>query len=165
MYVLLSRTQAGPGRTVKQEHKEFSRNHLQTFILPSVRYGGKHEFNLLLLVRKEILLGLRLCDPSSWLPLAARAISGNPEPIFFPIPGRKSECQLTDSGGVVIVLIKEDKHSSHTAGQLRKDHYRQRWTKRLAPGCVKFLPVLAWLLLSKIDPPFSPSLYTTRVSR
>ena len=34
LYVLLSRTQAGPGRTVKQE--EISRNHVQTFISPSV---------------------------------------------------------------------------------------------------------------------------------
>ena len=41
LYVLLSRTQAGPGRTVKQEQEEISRNHLQTFISPSVhnRYG------------------------------------------------------------------------------------------------------------------------------
>ena len=31
MYFLLSRTQAGPGRTVKQEQEEISRNHLQTF--------------------------------------------------------------------------------------------------------------------------------------
>ena len=36
MYVLLSRTQAGPGRTVKQEQEEISRNHVQTFIYPSV---------------------------------------------------------------------------------------------------------------------------------
>ena len=36
MYVLLSRTQAGPGRTVKQEQEEISRNHVQTFISPSV---------------------------------------------------------------------------------------------------------------------------------
>ena len=32
LYVLLSRTQAGPGRTVKQEQEEISRNHVQTFI-------------------------------------------------------------------------------------------------------------------------------------
>ena len=38
MYVLLSRTQAGPGRTVKQEQDEISRNHLQTFISPSVHH-------------------------------------------------------------------------------------------------------------------------------
>ena len=31
MYFLLSRTQAGPGRTVKQEQEETSRNHVQTF--------------------------------------------------------------------------------------------------------------------------------------
>ena len=36
LYVLLSRTQAGPGRTVKQEQEEISRNHVQTFISPSV---------------------------------------------------------------------------------------------------------------------------------
>ena len=33
---LLSRTQAGSGRTVKQEQEEISRNHVQTFISPSV---------------------------------------------------------------------------------------------------------------------------------
>ena len=36
LFVLLSRTQAGPGRTVKQEQEEISRNHVQTFIFPSV---------------------------------------------------------------------------------------------------------------------------------
>ena len=36
LHVLLSRTQAGPGRTVKQEQEEISRNHLQTFIYLSV---------------------------------------------------------------------------------------------------------------------------------
>ena len=36
MYFLLSRTQAGPGRTVKQEQEEISSNHVQTFISPSV---------------------------------------------------------------------------------------------------------------------------------
>ena len=32
LFVLLSRTQAGPGRTVRQEQEEISRNHVQTFI-------------------------------------------------------------------------------------------------------------------------------------
>ena len=36
LYVLLSRTQAGAGRTVKQEEEEVSRNHVQTFVYPSV---------------------------------------------------------------------------------------------------------------------------------
>ena len=36
-YVLLSRTQAGPGRTVKQEQEEISHNHVQTFICLSVQ--------------------------------------------------------------------------------------------------------------------------------
>ena len=36
LYVLLSRSQAGPGRTVKQEQEEISRNCVQTFISPSV---------------------------------------------------------------------------------------------------------------------------------
>ena len=36
LFVLLSRTQAGPGRTVKQEQGEISRNHVQTFIYLSV---------------------------------------------------------------------------------------------------------------------------------
>ena len=29
--ILLSRTQAGPGRTVKQEQEQISRNHVQAF--------------------------------------------------------------------------------------------------------------------------------------
>ena len=37
MFVLISRTQAGPDRTVKQEQEESSRNHVQTFISPSVK--------------------------------------------------------------------------------------------------------------------------------
>ena len=36
MFVLVSRTQAGPGRAVKQKQEEISRNHVQTFISPSV---------------------------------------------------------------------------------------------------------------------------------
>ena len=39
LYVLLSRTQAGPGRTVKQEQEEISRNHVQTLIYLSVVYA------------------------------------------------------------------------------------------------------------------------------
>ena len=34
---MLSRTQAGPGRTVKQEQEQIFRNHVQTFISPSVK--------------------------------------------------------------------------------------------------------------------------------
>ena len=40
LFVFLSRTQAGPGRTVKQEQEEISPNHVQTFILPSVEKIG-----------------------------------------------------------------------------------------------------------------------------
>ena len=36
LFVLLSRTRAGPGRTVKQEQEEISRNHVQSFIYLSV---------------------------------------------------------------------------------------------------------------------------------
>ena len=32
MQILLSNNQAGPGRTVKQEQEEISRNHVQAFI-------------------------------------------------------------------------------------------------------------------------------------
>ena len=49
MFVLLSRTQAGPGRTVKQEQEEISRNHVQTFISPSV-----YAWNVLKLFSPEI---------------------------------------------------------------------------------------------------------------
>ena len=36
MQILLSNSQAGPGRTVKQEQEEISRNHVQAFIPASV---------------------------------------------------------------------------------------------------------------------------------
>ena len=36
MQILLSNSQAGPGRTVKQEQEEISRNHVQAFIPGSV---------------------------------------------------------------------------------------------------------------------------------
>ena len=36
MQILLSRTQAGPGRKVKQEQEDISRNHIQAFIPGSV---------------------------------------------------------------------------------------------------------------------------------
>ena len=36
---MLSSTQAGPGRTVKQEQEEISRNHVQTFICLSVVFS------------------------------------------------------------------------------------------------------------------------------
>ena len=35
----------------------------------------------------------------------------------------------------------------------------QIWTMRWALGCGKFLPGLAWLLVSKTGPPLSSSLY------
>ena len=54
--ILLSRTQAGPGRTVKQEQEEISRNHVQTFIFPSVLSGPYINYivTLILLVFQEI---------------------------------------------------------------------------------------------------------------
>ena len=42
MQILLSRTQAGPGRTVKQEQEEISRNHVQTFFGGSVLGKRRH---------------------------------------------------------------------------------------------------------------------------
>ena len=36
LQILLSRTQAGPGRKVKQEQEEISRNHVPRFFLSSV---------------------------------------------------------------------------------------------------------------------------------
>ena len=43
LFVLLSRTQAGPGRTVKQEQEEISSNHVQTVINLSVLYEIVHQ--------------------------------------------------------------------------------------------------------------------------
>ena len=39
MQILLSNGQAGPGRKVKQEQEEISRNHVQAFILGSVHHA------------------------------------------------------------------------------------------------------------------------------
>ena len=39
--ILLIRTQAGPGRAVKQEQEEHSRNHVQAFKLVSVCLTGQ----------------------------------------------------------------------------------------------------------------------------
>ena len=36
LQILLSYTQAGPGRKAKEGHEEISRNHVQTFFLGSV---------------------------------------------------------------------------------------------------------------------------------
>ena len=36
VHILLSNSQAGPGKTVKQEQEEISRNHVQVFIPDSV---------------------------------------------------------------------------------------------------------------------------------
>ena len=38
MQILISNSQAGPGRTVMQEQEEISRNHIQAFIPGSVVY-------------------------------------------------------------------------------------------------------------------------------
>ena len=46
LHVLLSRTQAGPGRTVKQKKEKISRNHVQTFICLSVQRSAKRLVNL-----------------------------------------------------------------------------------------------------------------------
>ena len=66
MFVLLSGTQAEPGRTVKQEQEEISRNHVQTFISPSVgarenmlslaKKGTRKTFSYLPRSRKEFLV-------------------------------------------------------------------------------------------------------------
>ena len=45
LFVLLSRTQAGPSITVKQEQEEISRNYVQTFISPSVPSAFVSEMN------------------------------------------------------------------------------------------------------------------------
>ena len=56
MQILLKNSQAGPARTVKQELKEISRNHIQALILGSVvkqlklestHYQGKSSFTTL----------------------------------------------------------------------------------------------------------------------
>ena len=41
MQMLLSNSQAGPGKTVMQEQEEISRNHIQAFLPGSVEEGNK----------------------------------------------------------------------------------------------------------------------------
>ena len=57
LYALLSRTQAGPGRTVKQEQKKISRNHVQTFIYLSVRTFAIQE-DMLPCALRPLVLGM-----------------------------------------------------------------------------------------------------------
>ena len=45
LYFLLSRSQAGPGKIVKQEQEEISRNHVQTFIYLSVYILNESTFS------------------------------------------------------------------------------------------------------------------------
>ena len=40
MQILLSRTQAGPARTVKEQQEQTSRNHVQRILLISVGHSG-----------------------------------------------------------------------------------------------------------------------------
>ena len=46
LQILLSRTQAGPGRTVKREQEEISPNHVQIINLISVKRSAKKYVNL-----------------------------------------------------------------------------------------------------------------------
>ena len=43
LQILLSNTQAGPGRKVKQEQEEISRNHIPRLVLGSVGIAQKYE--------------------------------------------------------------------------------------------------------------------------
>ena len=54
LFVLLSRTQAGPGRTVKQEQEEISRNHVQTFISPSVMHSRQSSLRVGIEIRDRL---------------------------------------------------------------------------------------------------------------
>ena len=78
MYLLLSRTQAGPGRTVKQEQEEISRNHVHTFsgcsVLSEARDSPKHLERLVCLSMKTLALmmfpkGLKVCKRFVYLQL------------------------------------------------------------------------------------------------
>ena len=63
MQILLSNSQAGPGRTVKQEQEEMSRNHVQTFIFPSVHFSQLQDSpkNYLLRIKPAVL-----CYVAQW---------------------------------------------------------------------------------------------------
>ena len=82
MFVLLSRTQAGPGRTVKQEWEEISRNHVQTFISPSVLLqindllGGVSKKGI---IRTEYLVEVGPAEDLPELVLGERVVAGGGE--------------------------------------------------------------------------------------
>ena len=59
LYVLLSRTQAGPGRKVKQEQEEISRNHVQSFIYLSVQVFAIPRFSVVGVI---VLSNLTTCQ-------------------------------------------------------------------------------------------------------
>ena len=69
LFVLLSRTQAGQGRTVKQEREEVSPIHIHTFIFPSALFS--------------VILTGRLCNSGS---LEYGVLSPRP-PYSIPGPG------------------------------------------------------------------------------
>ena len=77
LQILLSRTQAGPGRKIKQEQKEISRNHVPRLFLGSVQphfskpYGttevpSVHYSIILMHIRREVLI---YQHTSSWFKL------------------------------------------------------------------------------------------------
>ena len=53
MQILLSNSQAGTSRTVKQEQEEISRNHVQTFISPLCTKMSKINGSKVPLAKKE----------------------------------------------------------------------------------------------------------------
>ena len=69
MQILLSNSQAGRGRTVKQEHEEISCNHVQAFILGSVlilcKGSAKEIHGLLFYSANFIHFGLKTKDRST----------------------------------------------------------------------------------------------------
>ena len=76
MYVLLSRTQAGPGRTVKQEQEEISRNHEQTFIcLYSSSKSDKSETAPSAIAMKLEYFPFDLVNECELLPLSFKCLS------------------------------------------------------------------------------------------
>ena len=77
--------------------------------------------------------------------------NGTPQPSAASIKPNLKDMLVTPAGSK-----KASVQLNTEAEQVRNI---QRWTLLWTLGCEKFLPGLAWLLLSKTGPLFSPSLY------
>ena len=92
MYILLSNSRAGPGRTVKQEQEEISRNHVQTFFGSSVQ-GVPHYYKNS--VEKSVEISTKLLN----IELTSRV--ARTRPVSFGCFGDS----MNETGDIIIIII------------------------------------------------------------